>query len=250
MQKQLSKQPNKGKESAAGKMSALLTKNADMLNFPLVMKSCSAQTISNLGYLAEETLPTLTKEKGDTLAQKSRKSPPPRSYKKKTLVGIWRVTGSAWLHNLAAKSIRVFSSTPSGNKLVGVHNRVGMKFTSKLNGTQLLGMVFLGWKADSADSACCSRSGTPVFQLSSCFLFSLLDLSFFSQSELRGGWGMLSVTGPTNTQGDGNGKAYVRVKHDVTYKAKLTPSSPSSTHLHHALRSRHNPTQRTTRANR
>eukprot|EP00983_Pelagomonas_calceolata_P011087 357572-Pelagomonas_calceolata.AAC.4 len=28
-----------------------------------------------------------------TLAQKSRQSPPPRSYKKKTLMGIWRVIG-------------------------------------------------------------------------------------------------------------------------------------------------------------
>eukprot|EP00983_Pelagomonas_calceolata_P012945 413560-Pelagomonas_calceolata.AAC.1 len=33
------------------------------------------------------------------------------------------------------------------------------------------------------------------------------------------------------------------------HHAKSTPSSPSSTRSHHALRSRHNPTQRTTRAN-
>eukprot|EP00983_Pelagomonas_calceolata_P013582 435027-Pelagomonas_calceolata.AAC.1 len=34
------------------------------------------------------------------------------------------------------------------------------------------------------------------------------------------------------------------------YKAGPTPSSPSSTGSHHALRSRHNPTLRTTTANR
>eukprot|EP00967_Tisochrysis_lutea_P106126 scaffold162378_cov19-Tisochrysis_lutea.AAC.2 len=36
-------------------------------------------------------------------------------------MGIWRVIGSARLHNLAAKSILVFNSTPCGNELVGIH---------------------------------------------------------------------------------------------------------------------------------
>eukprot|EP00983_Pelagomonas_calceolata_P038838 1136940-Pelagomonas_calceolata.AAC.1 len=49
-------------------------------------------------------------------------------------MGIWRVTGSTRLHNLAARSNLVFNSTPSGNKLVGIHNRMGMKFASKFIG--------------------------------------------------------------------------------------------------------------------
>eukprot|EP00983_Pelagomonas_calceolata_P122321 1160896-Pelagomonas_calceolata.AAC.3 len=32
------------------------------------------------------------------------------------------------------RSIIVFNSTPSGNKLVGINNRMGMKFASKFNG--------------------------------------------------------------------------------------------------------------------
>eukprot|EP00983_Pelagomonas_calceolata_P081461 1155586-Pelagomonas_calceolata.AAC.1 len=36
---------------------------------------------------------------------------------------------------------------------------------------------------------------------------------------------------------------------NTSYKAKPIPSSPSSTRSHHVLRSRHNPKQRTTRAN-
>eukprot|EP00983_Pelagomonas_calceolata_P014955 474993-Pelagomonas_calceolata.AAC.1 len=50
---------------------------------------------------------------GDTLAQKSLESPPLRSYNKKILMGIWRVIGITQLHNLAARSILVFNSTPS-----------------------------------------------------------------------------------------------------------------------------------------
>eukprot|EP00983_Pelagomonas_calceolata_P087567 1156980-Pelagomonas_calceolata.AAC.13 len=49
-------------------------------------------------------------------------------------MGIWRVIGSAQLHNLAARSTLVFNSTPSGNKLVGIHDRMGMKFASKFIG--------------------------------------------------------------------------------------------------------------------
>eukprot|EP00983_Pelagomonas_calceolata_P055568 1144208-Pelagomonas_calceolata.AAC.9 len=48
-------------------------------------------------------------------------------------MGIMRVIGSR-LHNLAARSFLVFDSTPSGNKLVSIHNRTGMKFASKFIG--------------------------------------------------------------------------------------------------------------------
>eukprot|EP00983_Pelagomonas_calceolata_P107985 1159404-Pelagomonas_calceolata.AAC.12 len=89
--------------------------------------------------------PYINKGKGDTLAQKSRESPPPQSYKKNTLMGIWRVTGSIWIQNLPARSnlifimvgFRVLAKTlnPSGNKLVGICNRMGTNFVSKFNGT-------------------------------------------------------------------------------------------------------------------
>eukprot|EP00983_Pelagomonas_calceolata_P035569 1113139-Pelagomonas_calceolata.AAC.1 len=46
-------------------------------------------------------------------------------------MGIWRVGGSTQLHDLAARSILVFNSTPSGDNLVGIHDRMGMKFASK-----------------------------------------------------------------------------------------------------------------------
>eukprot|EP00983_Pelagomonas_calceolata_P006953 226277-Pelagomonas_calceolata.AAC.1 len=50
-------------------------------------------------------------------------------------MGIWRVTGSTQLHSLAMRGILVFNSTPSGNKLVGIHNRMGITFASKFIGT-------------------------------------------------------------------------------------------------------------------
>eukprot|EP00983_Pelagomonas_calceolata_P058955 1145712-Pelagomonas_calceolata.AAC.7 len=50
-------------------------------------------------------------------------------------MGIWRVSGGTRLHNLAARSIIVFNSTPNGNKLVGILYRMGMKSASKFNGT-------------------------------------------------------------------------------------------------------------------
>eukprot|EP00983_Pelagomonas_calceolata_P017368 544807-Pelagomonas_calceolata.AAC.1 len=51
-------------------------------------------------------------------------------------MGIRRVIGSTGLHNLAARSILVFNSTvtSSGNKLVGIDDRMGMKLASKLYG--------------------------------------------------------------------------------------------------------------------
>eukprot|EP00983_Pelagomonas_calceolata_P004933 161851-Pelagomonas_calceolata.AAC.1 len=53
-------------------------------------------------------------------------------------MGIWRVTGSTWLQNLAVRSKTVFSSTSSGSKLVGMLNRMGMKFVSKFNGALMV----------------------------------------------------------------------------------------------------------------
>eukprot|EP00983_Pelagomonas_calceolata_P019362 608288-Pelagomonas_calceolata.AAC.2 len=50
------------------------------------------------------------------------------------LLGIWRITGSTGLQNLAVRSICVFNSLPSGNKLIGKHNRIGMKFASEFIG--------------------------------------------------------------------------------------------------------------------
>eukprot|EP00983_Pelagomonas_calceolata_P042624 1138576-Pelagomonas_calceolata.AAC.1 len=36
----------------------------------------------------------------------------------------------------------VFNSTPSGDKLVGIHNRMGMKLASKFNGTLMFKSTF------------------------------------------------------------------------------------------------------------
>eukprot|EP00983_Pelagomonas_calceolata_P118656 1160528-Pelagomonas_calceolata.AAC.1 len=48
-------------------------------------------------------------------------------------MGIWRVTGSTRLKNLTVGGIVVFSSPSVGNKLVGVHDRMGKKFASKFS---------------------------------------------------------------------------------------------------------------------
>eukprot|EP00983_Pelagomonas_calceolata_P024443 770611-Pelagomonas_calceolata.AAC.1 len=53
-------------------------------------------------------------------------------------MGIWRVTGSTRLENLAVRSITVFHSTSSGNKLVCILNRMGMKFPSKFIGSLMV----------------------------------------------------------------------------------------------------------------
>eukprot|EP00983_Pelagomonas_calceolata_P044640 1139386-Pelagomonas_calceolata.AAC.3 len=78
------------------------------------------------------------------------------------LMGTCRVIGSTRLQNLAVRSICVFNSTPSGDKPVGKHNRMGIEFASKLNGALVVKSQML----------------------------KLVK-------------GMLSVTGPTNTQKDG-----------------------------------------------
>eukprot|EP00983_Pelagomonas_calceolata_P004543 147655-Pelagomonas_calceolata.AAC.3 len=49
-------------------------------------------------------------------------------------MGIWRIGGSTRLKNLAVRSMIVINSTPSGDKLVGVHNIMGMKLASKFDG--------------------------------------------------------------------------------------------------------------------
>eukprot|EP00983_Pelagomonas_calceolata_P094602 1157904-Pelagomonas_calceolata.AAC.9 len=48
--------------------------------------------------------PHINQGKGDTLAQKSRESPPPQSCEVNMLIRIRRVIGSTRLHNLAARS--------------------------------------------------------------------------------------------------------------------------------------------------
>eukprot|EP00983_Pelagomonas_calceolata_P034420 1078910-Pelagomonas_calceolata.AAC.2 len=53
-------------------------------------------------------------------------------------MGIWRVSGSARLKNLAMRSIHVFNSTLSGNKLVDVHGSMGMKLARSFNGILLV----------------------------------------------------------------------------------------------------------------
>eukprot|EP00983_Pelagomonas_calceolata_P075559 1153067-Pelagomonas_calceolata.AAC.4 len=49
-------------------------------------------------------------------------------------MGIWKVSGTTRLKNLAVRSVIVFNSAPSGNKLVGTQNRMCMKHASKFNG--------------------------------------------------------------------------------------------------------------------
>eukprot|EP00983_Pelagomonas_calceolata_P013292 424189-Pelagomonas_calceolata.AAC.1 len=48
-------------------------------------------------------------------------------------MGVWRITGSTRLQNLAVRSF-VLNSTPSGIKSMSILNRMGMKFVSKFNG--------------------------------------------------------------------------------------------------------------------
>eukprot|EP00983_Pelagomonas_calceolata_P130511 1161690-Pelagomonas_calceolata.AAC.5 len=57
-------------------------------------------------------------------------------------MGIWEVIGSTRLHGLAARSILVSNSKPSGNKLVGIHNSMGMKFVSKFIGVLVVKSQF------------------------------------------------------------------------------------------------------------
>eukprot|EP00983_Pelagomonas_calceolata_P079961 1154930-Pelagomonas_calceolata.AAC.1 len=86
-------------------------------------------------HIGSKTFPAYIKEK-ETHWHRRAASPLQReATRQKMLMGIWRVTGSTQLQNLAVRSICVFNSTPSGNKLVGIRNRMGMEFASKFNGT-------------------------------------------------------------------------------------------------------------------
>eukprot|EP00983_Pelagomonas_calceolata_P039226 1137083-Pelagomonas_calceolata.AAC.1 len=84
---------------------------------------------------AEETPPTSLKEKERHWLRRAVSPLNHKATKQKVLMGIWRVSGSSWPQNLAVGSGIAFNSTPSGNKLVGIHNRMGMEYTSKFNGT-------------------------------------------------------------------------------------------------------------------
>eukprot|EP00983_Pelagomonas_calceolata_P115587 1160217-Pelagomonas_calceolata.AAC.6 len=81
---------------------------------------------------AEEFFPTSIKEK-ETLAQKSRESPPPPRWK--TITSGDLDIGGTRPQNMAARSITFINSTFSGNKLVGILYRMGIKSVSKFNGT-------------------------------------------------------------------------------------------------------------------
>eukprot|EP00983_Pelagomonas_calceolata_P023856 751174-Pelagomonas_calceolata.AAC.1 len=79
---------------------------------------------------AEESLPRSIKEQETHWLRRALSLPQHKVTKRIMLMGIWGVTGSTQLQNLAVKISLVFSSTPSGNKLVGICNRMGMKFAS------------------------------------------------------------------------------------------------------------------------
>eukprot|EP00983_Pelagomonas_calceolata_P053662 1143386-Pelagomonas_calceolata.AAC.2 len=57
-----------------------------------------------------------------------------KAVKEQELTRIRRINGSTQLQHLAVRNFIVFNSTPSGNKLVGVHNRMGMQFARKSKG--------------------------------------------------------------------------------------------------------------------
>eukprot|EP00983_Pelagomonas_calceolata_P058592 1145558-Pelagomonas_calceolata.AAC.2 len=90
--------------------------------------------------LAEETLLTSVKEKETHWLSRAVTPLHPKAAKQKMLmwIWIWRDTGSIRLQDQVVRSIVVFNSMPSGNKLVGVHNRMGMQFASTFIGTLLV----------------------------------------------------------------------------------------------------------------
>eukprot|EP00983_Pelagomonas_calceolata_P098660 1158374-Pelagomonas_calceolata.AAC.7 len=83
----------------------------------------------------EETLPTSNEEKELHWLRRPMNPLHHKATEKKVFMGIWRVTGSTRLQILAVRSVFVFNSTNCGNKLVGIRNRMGMKFASKFIGT-------------------------------------------------------------------------------------------------------------------
>eukprot|EP00983_Pelagomonas_calceolata_P056315 1144543-Pelagomonas_calceolata.AAC.1 len=87
---------------------------------------------------AEETLPSSIKEKETHWLRRAVSLLHHKAAKKKRLIGIWKVTGSTRLQNLAVRSITVCHSTSSGNKLVCILNRMGMKSFSKFIGSLMV----------------------------------------------------------------------------------------------------------------
>eukprot|EP00983_Pelagomonas_calceolata_P058020 1145328-Pelagomonas_calceolata.AAC.5 len=109
---------------------------------PLFVPVSVKATVHNVGLgawgAAEENLPTPKKEKETHWLKRAVSPLHHEDYKKNILMGIWRVIGSTWLHYLTVRSIVVFNSMPSGNNLVGIHDRMGMKFARKFIGALLV----------------------------------------------------------------------------------------------------------------
>eukprot|EP00983_Pelagomonas_calceolata_P135253 1162138-Pelagomonas_calceolata.AAC.6 len=87
------------------------------------------QYLTECSAVAAQSSPYINSGKGDALAQKSRESPLPQSYKTEKQMRIWKVTGSTRLKHVAVRMVT------SSARLVGIRNRVGMKFASKFDGT-------------------------------------------------------------------------------------------------------------------
>eukprot|EP00983_Pelagomonas_calceolata_P123954 1161055-Pelagomonas_calceolata.AAC.2 len=85
-------------------------------------------------YEGRRISPYINKGEGNTLAQTSREYPPLQSCGVKMLMGIRGIIGSTRLHNLAASSTLVFNSKSSIARLVGILDRMGIKFASKFIG--------------------------------------------------------------------------------------------------------------------
>eukprot|EP00983_Pelagomonas_calceolata_P065641 1148670-Pelagomonas_calceolata.AAC.1 len=83
--------------------------------------------------LTEETLPTYIKEEEKHWLRRAVSLLHQKATEQKVLVGIGRVTGSTRIQSLAVRSITAFNSMPSGNKLVSMRNRMGMKSVSEFS---------------------------------------------------------------------------------------------------------------------
>eukprot|EP00983_Pelagomonas_calceolata_P118921 1160550-Pelagomonas_calceolata.AAC.2 len=78
-------------------------------------------------------------------------------------MGLWRVIGSTRLHNMPVRSIIAFNSTPSGNKLADIHNRMGMKFANKCIGAGLHAAAVS--PPTAVQASCLHRCSTYVMHL-------------------------------------------------------------------------------------
>eukprot|EP00983_Pelagomonas_calceolata_P097255 1158224-Pelagomonas_calceolata.AAC.2 len=74
---------------------------------------------------------------------------------------IWRVSGGTRPQNMAVRSITVINSTPSGNKLVGILYRMGMKSVCEFNGTLVVKYQFLNCLSRSACCRCAASNCCP-----------------------------------------------------------------------------------------